>query len=123
MSVDRLRGLIDFAPHLGVDGEWLAPRLRHYAAHAHEGVTLNQALGVAGTRGQRPWWIQEKRERTIEALASLGTCTTRESYRGRADEILAMLRRYRSARWRQDRNATTTPNLDPVRAAARGTSR
>ena len=117
MGIDRLRHLIRIAPALGADGEWLAEALQLYLSSAHAGVTLDTCMGVAVTRGHRPWWAREKRERTIEALANLGTHTTRETYRARADEILAMIRRYRLARWKHDRNATPAPSTDPVRAA------
>ena len=117
MSIDRLRRLAESAPGWGPDGEWLAEAFQQYLDHAHNGATLDQALGVAVSRGQRPWWIREKRQRALEALATLNAHVATESYRSRADEIVAMLRRYQSARWKHDRNATPAPSTDPVRAA------
>ena len=117
VSVDRLRRLVESAPALGPDGEWLAAALQRYLAHAHEGVTLDQVLGVAAVRGAWPWWRCEKRDREREAAQALVNAfgDPREAHRA--------LRQFASGRGRfpqRDYQAATTQAASDYLSATRG---
>lgn len=109
-AVDRLRRLAEQAPALGPDGEWLASALEQYLRHAHEGVTLDRALGVASTRHRWPWWRAEQRERERSAARQLvESC-------GAPDRALTFLNRYAAGRGRLER--TSADFSDPRAQAA-----
>lgn len=115
MSIDRLRRLIEVAPQLGNDGDWLAQRLQHYVTHAHEGVTLDQVLGVATPSGSRSWWAKQEREHQREAVRRLAQKTSAPQDRSRAESLRALLSRYQHGRFRFDRARDATDISDPTR--------
>lgn len=99
-AVDRIRRLAEQAPALGPDGEWLASALKQYLQHAHEGMTLDRALGVASTRHRWPWWRAEQRERERNAARQLvESC-------GAPDSAFTFLARFAAGRGRFERTAT-----------------
>ena len=99
MSIERLRRLIHIAPDLGADGEWLAEALTRYIDRAHEGMTLDQCLGVATLRGGTPWWRAQALRRRDDAISRLRDLLPVDAYRSEALAIRTAVIRFRRTRW------------------------
>ncbi len=118
MSVQRLRRLIESAPALGDDGEWLAAAFGRYVNEAPNGLTLDQVLGVATPLGSRPWWEKQERENQRDAVRILaGQCPP--SVRSPASTIAESPRRYQRGRWRIDRDRDEHAGFDQKHTAMR----
>lgn len=102
MSIERLRRLASCAHELGEDGAWFEDAVREYLEHAADGLTLDDALGLATPDGGRPWWRREELGRRAEAIRKLAEVCAPEPGRSMAAMICALLRRYAGGRWRTD---------------------
>jgi hypothetical protein len=105
-AVARLRRLVAAAaagePPPPEDAAWLAGAVQDYLDRAPDGVTLEQALGLATPPGGTPWWRTEctaARDTVLRELAArlTGTVATR------AQALALLVRRYASTGWPHDR--------------------
>ena len=104
--IDWIRELLTVAEsgELGELGDWLAPRLDDYLTNAQNGTTLDQALRLATSPGQAPWWrfeAQRARDNAIRRLADQHFSSL--DLNGQADAIIKAIGRYRNSRWRFDK--------------------
>ena len=109
--IDRLRQLLVIAEHgeLGELGEWLTPRLNDYLARAQEGVTLDEALGLAVGRGEAPWYTKEAMAKRDDAILALAEYLPDQSPSAQAEQIATWSRRYVTSAWRHDRDKPEMP--------------
>ena len=112
MSVAHLRELLTVAEagELGELGEWLAPRLNDYLARAQEGVTLDEALGLAVGRGEAPWHTKEAMAERDDAILALAEYLPDQSPSAQAEQIATWSRRYVASAWRHDRGKPEMPD-------------
>lgn len=83
------------------DAMELAARIDAYEARAPEGVTLDDAFGVATPPGGRPWWASERRARRDEALRQAAMILRPVgSTAERATALSREIRRYQASAWR-----------------------
>ena len=98
----RLHRLADYARAVGDDGS--AEGFEQYIAHAHEGLSLDQALGMAVVRGGETWWSREHRLRRDETIREFFVrhCPGETDARRRAT-LQRELRRYERENWEIDK--------------------
>ena len=104
----RLRRLADYARAVGDDG--FAEGFEQYIAHAHEGLSLDQALGIAVVRGGETWWSREHRLRRDEAICEFFAryCLGKTDARRRAI-LQHELLRYQRKQWAGDKRQPMIP--------------
>jgi hypothetical protein len=98
----RLRRLADYARAVGDVG--FAEGFEQYIAHAHEGLSIEQALGLAVVRGGETWWSREHRLRRDETIREFFVryCPGETDARRRAT-LQRELRRYERENWEIDK--------------------
>ena len=101
---DRLRRIVQAAPTLGPDGEWLSERLDAYLA-ARGATTLDEALGLVAGAGRAPWWAAERLARRDAALRELALLMPAATIA----EIATMLARYETTAWCRDSALLAAP--------------
>ena len=111
--VQRLRRVIadmEAKPAPTDDDVWFARASRRYLENASDGLTLDQALGLAPAQGEQSWWRREALDRRDTAVRELaGRHLHGMSPAAQAREIESLLRRYASTRWlRSDQYAGGT---------------
>jgi hypothetical protein len=104
----RLRRLADYARAVGDDD--FAERFEQYIAHAHEGLSLDQALGLAVVGGGETWFSREHRLRRDEINCEFYVryCPGETDARRRAT-LQNALRRYEREAWPHDKILRSMP--------------
>jgi len=112
----RLRRLADHARACGDDG--FAEGIELYLEKASEGLSLDEALGLAAERGGERWWSREHRLRRDEAICEFFAryCLGQTDARRRAI-LQHELLRYQRKQWASDKRQPMMP------AAYEGTPR
>jgi hypothetical protein len=79
-----------------------------YLSGAKDGLTLDQAAGVATEQGAVPWWTEEDRSEIRRLLFAALNCFVGGGST-RADRMRRALRNYERGPWHQDRKFTRPP--------------
>lgn len=104
----RLGRLADLARAGGDDD--FADGIERYLAHAHQGLSLDQALGLAVARGGETWWSREHRllRDEINCEFYVRYCPGETDARRRAT-LQNSLRRYGREQWPSDKMLRIMP--------------